>query len=266
MKIIDITRLESESFNPIFINALRQHWKSTKSFQCIGTPKRYNLILYLDGGSITYTDKEGNVYVAESGDVVYTPLGSEYKAAMSGFTSPASHTLGINFILYDEKNEPITLSDKILIFHTGGSSELNSHFERAESGGREKRGLSSRIALLEILSFLSLPEKSKEESVCSRAIRYLSEHIEENPSVSLLARECRVSEVYLRRKFKETTGSSPASYRNNLRLERAKSYLKYGDISIQEISDSLGYSTVSHFIKEFKAKFGISPLKYRKQF
>ena len=34
--------------------------------------------------------------------------------------------------------------------------------------------------------------------------------------------------------------------------------------SIQEISDTLGYATVSHFIKEFKKRYGYSPLKFRK--
>ena len=73
-----------------------------------------------------------------------------------------------------------------------------------------------------------------------------------------------MSEVYLRRKFKERMGISPAKYRNELRFDKAISYLKFGDISVQEISDMLGYATVSHFIKEFKRRFGISPLQYRK--
>jgi AraC-like DNA-binding protein len=59
-------------------------------------------------------------------------------------------------------------------------------------------------------------------------------------------------------------GTSPAKYRNELRLGKARDYLKFGDISVQEISDTLGYATVSHFIKEFKGKHGISPLQYRK--
>ena len=60
-------------------------------------------------------------------------------------------------------------------------------------------------------------------------------------------------------------GTSPAKYKNELRLERSVSYLKFGEISIQEISDTLGYATVSHFIKEFKERYGLSPLQYRKK-
>lgn len=59
-------------------------------------------------------------------------------------------------------------------------------------------------------------------------------------------------------------GMTPLEYRNALRLGRARSYLEYGDISVQEIADMLGYATVSHFIKAFKSQYGCAPLQYRK--
>ncbi|MBQ8551841.1 MAG: helix-turn-helix transcriptional regulator [Clostridia bacterium] len=98
----------------------------------------------------------------------------------------------------------------------------------------------------------------------SNTLRYLSEHIEENPTVAELAALCNISEVYFRKQFKCHMGMTPLEYRNALRLGRARSYLEYGDISVQEISDMIGYSNVSHFIKEFKRQYGSSPLKYRK--
>ena len=59
-------------------------------------------------------------------------------------------------------------------------------------------------------------------------------------------------------------GLTPLEYRNSLRLSRARAYLEYGDISVLEISDMLGYATVSHFIKAFKNRYGCAPLQYRK--
>ena len=265
MKIIDIKRLDGENFNPVFINALRQFWKSTKSFQCIGNPKNQNLILFLDGCKATYTDKYGNTYVAKSTDVVYTPLGSEYRANLSDFVSPESHTVGINFLLFDEACEPIVLSDKIEIFHIDRVGDVASAFDRAALIGRDGTTLSNRIILMEILSLLMDEPLSGDNSIVYDTVEYLSKNIEENPSVGALAKRCNVSEVYLRKKFKESMGVSPSEYRNKLRLDKAASYLKYGDISVQEISDTLKYSTVSHFIKEFKSEFGISPLQYRKR-
>ena len=264
MRVLEIKEICGENFNPIFINALRKYWKSTKSFQCIGNPKRQNLLLYLDGCKITYTDKSGNVCVASSGDVVYTPVGSEYRANMSDFASETSHTVGINFLLFDEFGEELVLSDKIQIFRASDTAVISSLFERAAIDDKGQIALSTRIILLEILSALASDTDNRDNSIVSKTIDYLSKNIENNPSISDLAKQCNVSEVHLRRKFREKMGTSPAKYRENLRLCRAIMYLKFGDISIQEISDTLGYSTVSHFIKSFKQHYGSSPLHYRK--
>lgn len=258
-----LNELDRINFNPVLINTLRQKWKTMKSFQCIGNPKKQNLLIYLSGCKITYTDKSGNTYVAKSGDVVYTPIGSEYKAAMSDFTSEASHTIGINFFLNDEDGAPLVLTDGIKIFHTKDESAMSTLFNRAAVEYRGRSNLHGRIILMEILEQL-VNEPEDEDSIVSKAIRYLSKHIEKNPSIALLAEKCNVSEVYLRRKFKEKMGLSPVKYRNELRLEKAISYIKFGDVPIQDVSDMLGYATVSHFIKEFKRRFGLSPLQFRK--
>ena len=183
---------------------------------------------------------------------------------MSKFTSSNSHTVGINFLLFDGHGQRAALSDKIQVFHISDNTDLKSLIYRAELGEHGRTHLENRIILLEILSHLTTKERANESSIISESIRYLSEHIDEAPSVSSLATHCGVSEVYLRKKFKEYMGTSPAKYRNELRLSKSIGYLKFGDISIQEISDTLGYATVSHFIKEFKCRYGISPLQYRK--
>ena len=264
MRKVDINELGSENFNPIFINALRQFWRNTNSFQCIGNPKKQNLLLFVSGCRITYTDKNGEVCVANGGEVVYTPLGSEYKAVLSDFASKSSHTVGINFLLTDQAGEGVVLSEGIRIFRPRDPSAVAALFDRAALGDGGEL-LSNRIALMEILACFTDKPQAQSEDAVSVAASYLAENIEKNPSVTQLARVCNVSEVYLRRIFKEAMGVSPAKYRNELRLNKAVSYLKFGDISVQEISDALGYATVSHFIKEFKGRFGVSPLQYRKR-
>ena len=265
MEICSVNKLVNSNFNVIFINALRQFWKNTRYFQCIGAPKKQNLLLFLNGCKITYNDINGKEIVAESGDVVYTPIGSEYKAWLSDFQSVTSHTIGINFQLYNEMGDSIVLSDNIQVFKGFRYPGLSSMFKRFLDHGINDNIIENRIFLMEIFSLIakesynaSIPDKF------IKAITYLDEHIAENPSISTLAELCEISEVYFRKRFKEYMGESPVEYRNTLRLERARSYLEFGEISVQEISDMLGYSTVSHFIEKFKQRFGCSPLKYRR--
>ena len=265
MRICPLDELIDQSFHLIFINALQQFWHTTRDFKCIGAPKKQNLLLFLNGCSITYTDKNERTLTASDGDVVYTPIGSEYRAHLSDFKDAASHTVGINFLLYGETGEDIALSEDVLIFHPSDEKSLSHLFQKASLAEPSDSLLHKRILLLKILDALAGGESTPVmPPLIAPALRYLSEHMEENPSVAALSRLCHVSEVYFRKRFKAATGLTPSAYRNALRLERARSYLAYGEISVQEISDTLGYSTVSHFIKAFKTRYGCPPLKYRK--
>ena len=265
MKQCALEELVKQNFNVVFVNALQQFWQKTKGFRCFGDPKKQNLLLFLDGCRATYTDKTGRSFVANSGDVVYTPIGSEYEAKMSDFESAAAHTVGINFFLTDGAGEEIVLSDGIHIFRAGGNTSVPLLFHRTLRYDATQPHLRSRILLLEILGALAIPFEQSIPNYIASSVEYLAEHIEENPSIGELARRCSISEVYFRKQFQKAMGVSPVEYRNALRLNRARAYLEYGDISVQEISDMLGYATVSHFIKEFRGKYGISPLQYRKR-
>ena len=267
MKIYSVNELINRDFNLRFLNALKQLWHSTKSFQCINAPKKQDLFLYINGFTVTYTDKKKNVYIANSGDIVYIPTGSEYTFHISEAQKKNSHTIGINFLLFDESDEQITLSNSIKIFHSPSDKSIAMLFEQAIAYDIVQPVAMKKILLLNIICTLAAYTVQKNiPKRISDILNYMSEHIKENPSVKQLADICNVSEVYFRKQFKSCIGMTPVEYRNIIRLSKACSFLEYGDISVQEISDMLGYSTVSHFIKEFRTHYGSSPLKYRKQF
>lgn len=266
MKICAVDKLVNQNFNVIFVNALQQFWRDTKAFQCVGKPKKQNLLLFLNGCKITYTDKNNQTFVAHSGDVVYTPIGSEYKVQLSDFNDSNSHTIGINFLLLDDLGEAIVLSNDIQIFHNPKNQSLPLLFQKALHYDTPQSFLKNRILLMEI--FLSLSSSTTAENTpeyITKALQYLSEHIEEKTTIAKLSELSHISEVYFRKQFKVYMGTTPVEYRNSLRMDRARTYLEYGEISVQEISDMLGYSTISHFIKEFKLRYGYPPLQYRKR-
>ncbi len=266
MEICTVNELVNRNFNVVFVNALRQFWRNTRAFQCVGEPKKQNLLLFLNGCKITYNDKNGNEIIAESGDIVYTPVGSEYRAWLSDFQTASSYTIGVNFYLYNERGEDILLSDGICIFKGSKYPGLPHLFEKITGYNIKNSIIDRRILLMQIFSTFAKDNiRSSVPDKFVKAIAYLDENIAVNPSVSKMAELCNISEVYFRKLFKEYLGTSPVEYRNILRLNKARSYLEFGDISIQEISDMLGYSTVSHFIDKFKKQYGVSPLKYRKR-
>jgi len=64
--------------------------------------------------------------------------------------------------------------------------------------------------------------------------------------------------------IKEATGLTFTQLVQKIRLERAENLLISTNISISDISGSVGYPTVEHFIRLFKKKYNVSPSQYRK--
>ena len=68
---------------------------------------------------------------------------------------------------------------------------------------------------------------------------------------------------YISRSFKDVMQISLREYLYDMRLNFAAQLLASSDKSITEIAESIGYSCIHSFSRSFKAKFGISPEKYR---
>ena len=72
------------------------------------------------------------------------------------------------------------------------------------------------------------------------------------------------SQSTLSREFKKHLGKPLIAYINELKLNYACNQLKHTNLSVLEISSSLGLDSLSHFCHLFKKKYNLSPLQYRK--
>jgi AraC-like DNA-binding protein len=84
------------------------------------------------------------------------------------------------------------------------------------------------------------------------------------PDLHLAAEGAGMSKRTLQRRLAEL-GLSYSKSVNQTRLRLAAARLAETDISIAEISDSLGYTDASNFSRAFRAKTGISPGAYRQR-
>ncbi len=64
--------------------------------------------------------------------------------------------------------------------------------------------------------------------------------------------------------FKKHTGKTVVEYLKRIKMNKACELLKNTDTPIIEISNVLGYASLSHFNRIFKDYIGITPAKYRK--
>lgn len=65
--------------------------------------------------------------------------------------------------------------------------------------------------------------------------------------------------------FRQVYGLSPRRYLSELKLNQAKVLIQQPDRSLYSIATTLGYSSLSHFSRQFKRWTGLSPLQYRSQ-
>lgn len=80
-----------------------------------------------------------------------------------------------------------------------------------------------------------------------------------------MAEYFHLSEPYISKYVKEKSGKTFSEHVTHIRLKRAKTLLKNGSMTIENIADAVGYPNVEHFNRTFKKKFDMTPGQYRKQ-
>lgn len=95
-------------------------------------------------------------------------------------------------------------------------------------------------------------------------MRYIYQNLN-TVSLSALAEKYHRSEGYLSRYFRRETGSTYSQIIRAFRLKRAKELLLRTDCSITYIIDMVGYQDESIFFRNFKARYGLTPLAFRKK-
>lgn len=92
---------------------------------------------------------------------------------------------------------------------------------------------------------------------------YIRQRLADKITLEDIARHFGFHPHYLIKIFNDHTGMSPMQYLQELRLEQAKEYLEFTDLSVAEISERLGW-TNSYFSRLFHQREGMSPSEYRK--
>ena len=103
-----------------------------------------------------------------------------------------------------------------------------------------------------------------ENEIIRQAQQYISAHLREKLSVPLVARQVDVSPSYLTALFHKNLQISPGEYIRRIKLQESKQMIRENNLNFTEIAAALQYSTVHHFSRQFKEKFGITPTEYAK--
>jgi transcriptional regulator GlxA family with amidase domain len=99
----------------------------------------------------------------------------------------------------------------------------------------------------------------------ARAIEAMELNIEAPLSMIELATHITLTRRQLHRLFRQHTGQTPTDFYRDLRLRHARSLLHGTPAKIIDVAMASGFGSHSHFTKVYRERFGVSPLKDRRE-
>ncbi len=108
------------------------------------------------------------------------------------------------------------------------------------------------------------PVERRQRELAEAACVELARAPQDRRSLSGIASSLGTSVFHLCRVFRRHTGSTLHGYRTRLRMAMALERLARRDPDLTEIALSLGFSSHSHFTAAFRAEFGTTPSRFRK--
>ena len=109
---------------------------------------------------------------------------------------------------------------------------------------------------------LALAAAESASNPVSAVLEYVRGHLSEPLTVADMADLVNLSPSAFAHLFRDVTGRSPYQFVKEMRLDRARELLVDGDLTVARISKDVGYASVSHFISEFRGRFGVTPRAY----
>lgn len=97
----------------------------------------------------------------------------------------------------------------------------------------------------------------------NKVITYINDNFHNDISVKSMAAMIAMDENYFSSLFKAKTKESLITYVHHLRINKAMFYLTQTDLTINQISENVGFKNINYFNRIFKRMKGVTPSQYR---
>ena len=152
----------------------------------------------------------------------------------------------------------------------GLSRDTTKHFdEYAATISNSPHITSVKALLFRLTNELAGSFDNEQESptfALSKVTQYINEHYAEDLSLETLAEKVYLSPHYLSMLFSKQNGYGINKYIKQIRMEKAQELLRNTNLSINEISQLVGYSSSSYFCKSFFRDFEMTPENFRNKY
>ena len=224
-------------------------------------------VLYVVEGEGTFasahqeatTIKEGDLFLLFPGEwhTYHPEMNRGWKCYWIGFR-------GKNM---DDRVSAGFLSKEKPIYHIGFSGEIIRLYKGAYDTAQKEQAHSQQILAGIVNHLIGLMYALERNIVLGRNYNHVTminkgllrirEALEGSVTIQQIAEELGVSYSYFRKLFKKYKGISPATYQQELKLQRAKELLSTTSLSVKEIAYRLNFESPDYFSAKFKIKTGL---------
>lgn len=272
--------MEISKFNPFVRYITKRSYKNKNTIYSDYVLAYDHRLFFVNGEKITfYVDNEK--YTLSENEAIIIPPATPYRVELpdnyeyfiinfdfvfeNETETPNPPQTKDNFkpdMIFSEKTSslfPITLrcdSDSSLIFE----AMLNSYTKKS----RLYREFTSAELKRFVINSMIFTEYDKSPAIIKDILKYININYSRNITLLDIANKFSYHPNYINRIFKKYNGKTIHAYINELKLSEAKQLLRTTNESVSKICELCGYESYSYFIKDFRTKVGMSPLKYRK--
>ncbi len=104
--------------------------------------------------------------------------------------------------------------------------------------------------------------EQRDSELVAKAKSFMEENLQTCLTLEELCRVLHVGRSRLQKLFRQQTGGGPMDYFNQCKIQAAKGLLREGGRTVTEIAESLGFSSLYYFSRQFKKGTGMSPREY----
>ena len=194
---------------------------------------------------------------------------------------------GVPKLYHGKGNGRLDAVSNIIKQYFGISYELSVYEEHALSHGSSSKAMSyvgitcygqmywgvgidddiirSSISAL-VVAVNQVPSIKSSVEIQDKRLMEMKNYIQTNyQTVTLedMAKQFHLSEPYISKYIKEKSGQTFVELVQGVRMKKARTLLKNGNMTVENIAYSVGYQNVEHFNRLFKKKYEMTPVQYR---
>jgi len=138
---------------------------------------------------------------------------------------------------------------------------------------RLERGMEARVPAMTDGLYSRFPDSDPVDSlaqtshhpIVEQAHKFIQLHLHEALTPTQIAEHVQLAPAQLNRILKTHTGLSTMNYVLKLRMDSAQLLLRSADLSVQEISELVGFRQLPYFSRTFHRHVGCTPLQFRQR-